>query len=598
MTARLPHLHDTLPEKTPFAPFASRRSVVYATKGMVACSQPLAAQAGLEILKLGGNAADAAVAVSAALNVLEPHSCGIGGDAFCLYWDAKSKKVSGLNGSGRSPKALTLEEARRRGLKDERIPGTDLNSVTVPGCTAAWADTIEYLGSGKVTLAQALGPAITLAEDGAPISEVASYMWKKARNRLMTQSPSGHELLITDPATGETHAPSPGEVIKNPTLAATFREVAKLGKKGFYEGRIAEAIVEREAFPSRRASHGADVSTHNKVVQSQNGVMTLEDLASHTTAQVEPISLSYGGPEGVTLHEIPPNGGGITALIAIGILEALEESGVVDMNAMAHNETAWLHTLIEVMRFAFADSRAHVSDPDIAKVPVEKLLSRDYLKERAALFSHTTSNLGVSQGFPHSSSDTVLFTVTDSEGNAASFIQSVYTVRFQLISDFGSHAIPKGCGFALQNRGCNFFLEEGHPNCLGPSRRPYHTILPAMVTRGDKLGGDLFMTFGVMGGWMQPQGHLQILMNMLHRNLNPQSALDAPRFCIAPAEPSAGGNAAIPTKVYIEDGISEAVVEELRKLGHNVVVLKGHQRAMFGRGQVNQASISPIRRLD
>ncbi|KAL8279882.1 hypothetical protein RQP46_007732 [Phenoliferia psychrophenolica] len=574
-------MSHTLPEEAPFAPFPSRRSVVYGTKGMVACSQPLAAQAGLEILRLGGNAADAAVAVSAALNVLgkassplspeqlleqrslpslddaEPHSCGIGGDAFCLFWDAKTKKVSGLNGSGRSPKALDLATARKRGLTGSQIPGTDLNSVTVPGCAAAWVDTIEQLGSGKVTLAQALAPATLLAEEGAPISEVASFMWKKARGRLMTQSPSGHELLITDPTTGETHSPSPGEVIKNPTLAATFREVAKHGKDGFYKGRIAEAIVE--------------------LVQSGGGVMTLEDLAAHATAHVEPISLSYGGPDGITLHEIPPNGGGITALIALGILEALEEAGTVDMGALAHNEADYLH----VLRLAFADSRAHVADPEHSNVPVERLLERAYLKQRSTQFMAEKSNPDIVHGFPYSSSDTVLFTVTDSEGNAVSYIQSVYT-------DFGTHAVPKGCGFALQNRGCNFVLEEGHPNCLGPARRPYHTILPAMVTRGDTLGGDLFMTFGVMGGWMQPQGHLQMLVNMLHRNLNPQAALDAPRFCIAPAIPASEGTAAVAAVVYIEDGIAPATVDKLREMGHNIEVLRGHQRAMFGRGQIIQ----------
>ncbi|GAA5920510.1 hypothetical protein JCM1841_003453 [Sporobolomyces salmonicolor] len=557
------YLHDNLPDlEVPFAPFHSRRSVVYGTKGMIACSQPLAAEAGLEILRKGGNAADAAVAVSAALNLTEPGSCGIGGDGFCLFFDAKTKEVKALNGSGRAPAALTLEKCRELGIKGREIPFLNINAATVPGCAAVWCDTIEQLGSGRVAVADALAPAIRMAEEGVPISEVSSHSWVKNHDVFLKQSPNFAEMLITDPESGKTHAPRPGEIYKNPCLARTFREVAEKGKAGFYEGRVAEAIVE--------------------LVQSQGGVMTLDDLKAHTTTPVTPISINYGGENGVTLHETPPNGQGLTALIALGILEAIQEAGKVDLSKTEHNSALWLHTLISAVRLAFADTRAFIADPEHVRVPVEELLSKEYLAKRAALFDATKSSAVVNKGTPIASSDTVLFTAADQYGNACSYIQSNY-------AGFGTFAIPKGCGFTLQNRGCNFTLEEGHPNCIAPRKRPYHTIIPALVTRGAQKGGDLFMVYGVMGGFMQPQGHVQVLLNLLHHNLTVQSTLDSPRFCISADVPeNAEKDGDIGTKVYLEEGIKPEVVEELKKMGHDVKLLTGHERAMFGRGQIIQ----------
>ncbi|CEQ39592.1 SPOSA6832_01131, partial [Sporobolomyces salmonicolor] len=605
------YLHDNLPDlEVPFAPFHSRRSVVYGTKGMIACSQPLAAEAGLEILRKGGNAADAAVAVSAALNLTEPGSCGIGGDGFCLFFDAKTKEVKALNGSGRAPAALTLEKCRELGIKGREIPFLNINAATVPGCAAVWCDTIEQLGSGKVAVADALAPAIRMAEEGVPISEVSSHSWVKNHDVFLKQSPNFAEMLITDPESGKTHAPRPGEIYKNPCLARTFREVAEKGKAGFYEGRVAEAIVE--------------------LVQSQGGVMTLDDLKAHTTTPVTPISINYGGENGVTLHETPPNGQGLTALIALGILEAIQEAGKVDLSKTEHNSALWLHTLISAVRLAFADTRAFIADPEHVRVPVEELLSKEYLAKRAALFDATKSSAVVNKGTPIASSDTVLFTAADQYGNACSYIQSNY-------AGFGTFAIPKGCGFTLQNRGCNFTLEEGHPNCIAPRKRPYHTIIPALVTRGAQKGGDLFMgesvsqliaclkveitltifpvfysvrrhgkrvaskiwhekvaqstlTFTLLqGGFMQPQGHVQVLLNLLHHNLTVQSTLDSPRFCISADVPeNAEKDGDIGTKVYLEEGIKPEVVEELKKMGHDVKLLTGHERAMFGRGQIIQ----------
>ncbi|KPV74759.1 uncharacterized protein RHOBADRAFT_36697 [Rhodotorula graminis WP1] len=555
------YLHQDLPDlEVPYQPFASRRSVVYGTKGMVACSQPLAAEAGLEILRQGGNAADAAVAVSAALNLTEPGSCGIGGDGFCLFYDSDSKQVKALNGSGRAPAALTLDKVRELGITGREIPFLDINSVTVPGCAAVWCDTIEMLGSGKVSMKDVLAPAIRMAEAGVPIHEISSYSWVKNHDVFLKQSPNFAEMLITDPETGKTHAPRPGEIYKNSNLARTFREVADKGKKGFYEGRIAEAIVE--------------------LVQSKGGVMTLDDLKNHTTTPVTPISISYGGENGVTLHETPPNGQGLTALIALGILEAMQDQGKVDLNKVEHLSAEWFHPLISAIRLAFADTRAYVADPEHSRVPVDELLSPTYLANRAELYDPKRSTAVINKGTPIASSDTVLFEVVDQYGNAASYIQSNY-------AGFGTFAIPKGTGFTLQNRGCNFTLEEGHPNCIAPNKRPYHTIIPALATR--TKDNSLFASYGVMGGFMQPQGHVQVLLNMLHANSNAQSTLDAPRFCISADVPDdAAKDGDIGTKVYLEEGVRPEVVEQLRAMGHDVELLTGHDRSMFGRGQLIQ----------
>lgn len=528
-----------------FVRFSSRRSVVYSTGGMVASSEPLASEAGAAILRKGGNAADAAVATAAALNVTEPCSTGIGGDMFCLYYDAKTKKVSGLNGSGRSPAALTLDACRKAGIKGRDIPLKSALSVTVPGSAAGLCDTVSTFGSGKLSMEQILAPAIKLAEDGFPVSEITAFSWNRSENLLKTQSPNGNEML----AGGK--APKVGEIMQNPTLAETFRTVAREGKNGFYKGRIAQAIVD--------------------VLKPLGGCMTLEDLAAHTSTPIEPITFTY---HGVTLHECPPNGQGLTALMALGILESLERSGKIDKWEKWHqNSPEYLHALIESLRIAFADTRYYVTDPDVEHVPVKEMLSKDYLDKRAALFSPDKANAELKRGSPVNSSDTTYFSVTDKDGNACSFIISNY-------AGFGTGIIPKGCGFTLQNRGSNFNLEENHPNMVKPNKRPYHTIIPAMATKGDEL----YLNYGVMGGFMQPQGHVQVLMNLMHFGLNPQTALDAPRICIGAGMPDVGD--VIDSTVYIEHGIDTETIEKLRKMGHAVEELKGFERGMFGRGQV------------
>ena len=374
-------------------------------------------------------------------------------------------------------------------------------------------------------------------------------------------------------------APCPGELFSNPTLANTFRLLAKDGKKGFYEGRVAEALV--------------------KVVQDLGGHLTTEDLKYHAetgTEPTNPISLSFNGqnigavqskgldgqsiqsaPEhGVEVWEHPPNGQGIVALMALGILEELEKTDKIrTFLEKDHNCADYLHAVIEALRIAFADAAWFVTDPNVVKIPTEELISRPYLAKRAKIFNPKKASTGLAHGSPaHNLSDTVYFATTDKYGNGCSFINSNY-------GGFGTCIIPEGCGFTLQNRGANFSLNEGHPNVFAPRKRPYHTIIPAMITNLND--GSLHSVYGVMGGFMQPQGHVQVLLNMLAFKYNPQAALDAPRICIGAGMPDAGD---LLDTVYLEDGIGEDVAEELTARGHNVELVSGYKRGLFGRGQV------------
>ncbi|KAL4070842.1 gamma-glutamyltranspeptidase [Scleroderma citrinum] len=535
-----------------FERFPSRRSQIYSSKGVVACSQPLAAQVGLEILRKGGNAADAAVATAAALNITEPTSGGIGGDAFCLFYDARAKTVKALNGSGRAPKKLTLEYLRQYGIGGSQIPLTDLNSVTVPGsAAAAWVDTVKMLGSHNLSVAEVLAPAIRLAEEGVPVSEIASFWWQRWEG-LLKNSPNGDEMLRNG------KAPLPAEIMKFPNLAHTFRAVAEHGKDGFYKGEVAEAIIE--------------------LIQSKGGVMELEDLESHETTFVEPIQYTYGGE--VTIYECPPNGQGITALLALGILEQIQEQGKMrPLLEMEHNSPEYLHTLIEALRLAFADSRYYVTDPKFGHVPIDELLSKEYLANRANLFNPTKANPGITHGNPVMTLclPDASMTVGDQWGNACSFIQS----------DNAAHslsAIPKGCGFALQNRGSSFVLKDGHPNNIEGGKRPYHTIIPAMALRGDEL----FMSYGVMGGFMQPQGHVQVLLNIL-RGFTAQAALDAPRIRVGISEVDSNDESStVNSEVSFEDAFPPATIAKLTDMGHHTKVVSSFDRAIFGRGQIIQ----------
>jgi len=507
--------------------FNSRRSPVYGTRGAVASSQPLASEAGMRILQKGGNAADAAVAVAAAIGVTEPCSTGMGGDCFALYYDSRKGKVLGLNGSGRAPGKLTSKLLRDEGLT--KMPTNGVHTVTVPGAVAGWVDTMEAFGT--MTVAEVLAPAIELAEGGFPVSPLTARAWASGVP-LLKFGPYGDELLIRG------RAPGAGELMKNPTLGRSLREVAEHGKAGFYEGRIAESIVE--------------------LLQLKGGTMTLDDLKRHGSTFDEPITVNY---RGLDIWEIPPNGQGITALIALNIIEGF------NLHKVPYDSSQRLHLLIEAMRTAFADTRWYVADPTKTDVPVKELISKDYAATRRENINPSMATLDRVHGSPVAGSDTVYFCTADRWGNACSFINSNY-------SGFGTGLVPKGCGFTLQNRGAGFTLEKGHPNVLAPGKRPYHTIIPGMLTRN----GELLGPFGVMGGFMQPQGHVQVVTNMVDYGMGPQDALDAPRFCIQ--DGTSGG------KVSLEEGISVETMASLARMGHEVVPVAGYHRGAFGKGQI------------
>ena len=510
----------------------------------MASSQPLATSAGLEILSLGGNAADAAVAIAAALNVTEPISTGLGGDMFALFYEAATGQVSALNGSGRAPTCLTLDLLQKNGFGEGTpnalpLPPYHPYTITVPGACAGWCDLIERHGAARLdahghglSLALVLAPAIRLAEEGFPVGPVTAHFWQRAAEQQLKESLNGHEMTI------DGRGPNPGEIFRNPGLACTLRSIAAGGKEAFYEGEIAEVIAE--------------------TVQQAGGCLRVDDLAAHVSTWDEPISTSYGG---LRLWECPPNGQGIAALIALNLLEGFD----LPANPLANGR---LHLEIEAMRLAFADTRWYVADPRMVRVPVAELISKEYASKRRKLIHPKKATIDQQRGTPAAGSDTVYFCVVDRWGNACSFINSNYM-------GFGTGIVPHGRGFTLQNRGANFNLEAGHPNVLAPGKRPYHTIIPAMITR--EADGSLFGPMGVMGGFMQPQGHLQVFL-ALAQGLDPQSALDMPRFCIA--DGASGG------EVALEHGIPAKTIAALTRRGHQVQEVTGWERALFGRGQV------------
>jgi gamma-glutamyltranspeptidase/glutathione hydrolase len=509
---------------------------------MVATSQPLAVAAGLEILAQGGNAADAAVATAAALNATEPTSTGIGGDAFALYYQAASGQMTALNASGRAPAALTINQIKKAGLfVDSHSPIADpyhSHTITVPGACSGWCAMVER--HGRLQLSEVLAPAIRLAEDGFPVAPNTAYFWGRGVERQLAKALNGHELTI------EGRSPRAGEIFRNPGLARTFRKVADGGNDAFYQGEIAEAIV--------------------NVIAQAGGCMSLDDLANHEASWDEPISTTY---RDYRVWECPPNGQGLTALLGLNILEGFDVAALEPLSAER------LHLQIEALRLAFADARWYVSDPKFNNLPISELLSKSYAAERRKLIDPAKATINQQHGAPVASSDTVYLTVVDGEGNACSFINSNYV-------GFGTGIVPKGWGFTLQNRGHNFSLDPDHPNALAPGKRPYHTIIPGMITKdGQGVSADynqLFASFGVMGGFMQPQGHLQVASALIDDGVDPQATLDRPRFIIQGG--TAGG------AVGLEAGISQSVIASLAQMGHSVEEIDGYGRAVFGRGQV------------
>ncbi|HUH96073.1 MAG TPA: gamma-glutamyltransferase family protein [Anaerolineales bacterium] len=510
--------------------FVAGRSAVYGRGGMVAASQPLAVAAGLEVLSGGGNAADAAVAVAAALNVTEPTSTGIGGDMFALFFEGGTRKISALNGSGRAPAALTLERLRKEGFAE--LPPYHPYTITVPGACAGWFDLIEK--HGTKSMGEILAPAIRLGEEGFPVAPLTSYFWQRGAARQLRSAPNGIEMTL------DGRGPGAGEIFKNPGLARTFRKIAEGGRQAFYQGEIAEAIA--------------------GVVQEAGGCLTVEDLREHSSSWEAPISTTY---RGYRVYECPPNGQGLAALIALNLLEGF------DLGSLDPISPDRLHLEVEALRLAFADARWYVSDPKFSDTPLDQLLSKGYATERRKLIDPRRARLDQKRGAGLISSDTVYFSVVDRTGNACSFINSNYM-------GFGTGIVPKGWGFTLQNRGHNFDLDPGHPNGLRPRKRPYHTIIPAMATR--ESDGSLFASFGVMGGFMQPQGHVQVFTAMADSGLNPQAALELPRFCIEDGTASGA--------LALEEGIPDVLALDLAERGHRVKKVAGWERALFGRGQI------------
>mmetsp|Transcript_11943 Transcript_11943/g.25262 ORF Transcript_11943/g.25262 Transcript_11943/m.25262 type:complete len:591 (-) Transcript_11943:1377-3149(-) len=541
-------------------PFPSRRSSVVCTNGCVASSQPLASSIGLQVLRdKGGNAADAAVAVAAALAVTEPCSTGLGGDMFALFYNAQERRVHAVNGSGRAPSNLTLDVLKknfpdgRGGIRFDEFQ-TSVHSITVPGAARGWEDFLNKHGSGKLTLAELVEPAARLAEDGFPISPLTAYYWSNGMHLIKRwHRGRSSEEAVPLSMDGKGRGPKPGELFCNPGMAATLRSLGKHGATdGFYGGQPGVAIVE--------------------TIQSHGGTMTMEDLLNHTTTYPEAIFAEY---RNVRLWQVPPNGQGIAGLISLTGLQALEENGSIprisNKEDLAPTSTPTMHAMIEVMRLGFADARAFVCDPDMpgeGSKTNEWLLDKQRICDRAVnCFDPAKATI---EGEAAPTSGTVSFQVVDKEGNAVSFVNSNFC-------GFGTGLVPTNCGFSLQNRGSGFSLDPSHPNSLEPNKRPYHTIIPGMITHSDT--GELYASISNMGGYMQPQGQMQLTVDLVAGAVDPQTAVDLPRFCIA--DGTKNGIA------MIEDGVSEDVVEELKSKGHRICSgVSSYSRSVFGRAQI------------
>jgi gamma-glutamyltranspeptidase/glutathione hydrolase len=503
------------------------RSVVLAKNGIVATSHPTASQAGLDVLKRGGNAADAAIAASATIAVVEPMSCGMGGDLFVIYWDAKTQELYGLNASGRSPYNLTRQVFADKGLK--QIPTEGPLSWSVPGCVSGWETLRARFGSRP--LAELFAPAIEAAAEGCPVPEVIAGYWRGSE-RALRATPEAAQAFLID---GE-RAPRLGEIMKLPQMAATLRLIADQGRDAFYTGDIAKKVVAYS--------------------QTHGGYFSLKDFADHTDDWVEPVSTNYRGYD---VWELPPNGQGIAALEMLNVLERF------DLKSMGHNSPEHIHLFIEAKKLAFADRAKFYSDPEFNKLPVAELISKEYGRRQAARVDLAKAATDVPAGDPRlSRGDTIYLTVVDKDRNCCSLIQSNYM-------GFGSKHVPGDVGFCLQNRGALFALEEDHLNRLEPHKRPFHTIIPAFITKDGKP----WFCFGVMGGDMQPQGHVQIVVNLIDFEMNVQAAGDAARVAHAGSATPTGLPAEGAGLVTVERGISDETIAALEKLGHRVERSRG-----------------------
>lgn len=496
-----------------------------ARNGVIATSQPLATAAGLRVLQSGGNAIDAAITAAAVLSVVEPTMNGIGGDLFAIVYSAKDKKIHGLNASGRAPAAATLAEFKRRGL--DRIPLRGELAVSVPGVVDGWHELLSKHGTR--TMAQALEPAIRYAREGYAVSEIIADQWKSVEG-LLARDSSAASAFLTD-----GKAPEPGTVMKNPALAASLETIARQGRDAFYKGDIARAIAED--------------------MRRRNGLLTAKDLADHHSDWVEPLSTTYRGHR---VFELPPNTQGIAALETLNILEGF------DLKSLGHNSAEYLHLLVEAKKIAFADRGAWIGDPSTTPArAVQQMLSKEYAAERRkeinrdkasdykplSIDGRTTPAGGEA---PAGRGDTIYLTAADAEGNVISLIQSIYET-------FGAGIVAGGTGIVLHNRANLFTLDAAHPNALAPGKRPFHTLVPAMVTKD----GVPWVSFGVMGGDMQAQGHVQVLINLIDFGMNIQDAGEAARF-----RHSGAGLA-------LESAFTQAARDGLATRGHTLVRTPG-----------------------
>ncbi len=491
------------------ANLASGRSMVLGARGMVCSSQPLATQAGIAVLRNGGNAIDAAVATAATLGVVEPFMTGIGGDCFMLIWNAEESKLHGLNGSGRAPAAATVETLRDRGHND--MPALGILSVTVPGALDAWSVALERFGS--ISLGDALAPAIDYAGCGFPVTEIIAHQWGLAAGIL--QEEEAKRVFLPSGASAKL-----GDIVRLPDLATTMEAISAGGVDVFYRGDIADQIA--------------------AAATERSGLLAREDLAEHQSTWVDPISATYRGHE---LYEIPPNGQGLAALLALNILECFDIEGAEPRSAKAQ------HMTIEAVKLAYADRSRWVADPEYAELPLQHLLSKDYAQGRAALIQPGKVLKSFSPGQFRAGADTIYLTTADKDGNMVSLINSLYF-------PFGSGVVVEGTGIALQNRGFGFSLDPTHPNCIAPNKRPFHTIIPAMLFRDGKP----LVSFGVMGGDMQAQGHVQVVSNLVDAAMNPQDAIAASRFHYIDAD-----------RVTLESSLNAEIGTALGALGHDIL---------------------------
>jgi gamma-glutamyltranspeptidase/glutathione hydrolase len=511
----------------PSGSLVATRSEVIATQGMAATSQPLASQVALDILKRGGTAVDAAIAANATLGLMEPTGNGVGGDLFAIVWDAKTKKLYGLNASGRSPQSLTLEKLRAelKKLNSPTIPQTGPLPVSVPGAVDGWFELHQKFG--KIPLKDLLQPAISYARNGFPVSEIIAQGWER-NAKVLSKYPGFAETYMPN-----GHAPKKGEVFRNPLLANTLSAIAEGGRDAFYKGDIAKRV--------------------ETYMRANGGYLTAADFAAHKSEWVEPVSTNYRGYD---VWELPPNTQGVAALQMLNILEAY------DLKSMGFGSADYLHVLIEAKKLAFEDRARYYTDPDFAKIPLKGLLSKEYAAKRRALIDMKKAALE----YPADTkaldqSDTIYMTVADHDGNMISLIQSNYR-------GMGSGMTPTGCGFILQDRGELFALKDGHANLYAPGRRPFHTIIPAFVTKDGKP----WLSFGVMGGGMQPQAHVQILVDLIDFGMNLQEAGDAPRARHDGSSEPTGEEMHDGGEVMLEVGVSPEVIKALQARGHKVTV--------------------------